>query len=109
MPLCSECSKKGFKHLDPTWHEILQRMIRRCRGICAAQYAIGVPDVFRVVGSKDIYFYMSIHNVVIHILYIYDNDGSPCVLVMVVFCGIHVINSNLEYCLQWYLHSYFGL
>ena len=54
MPLFSECSKNGFKYLNPTWHEILQR---RCRGLCAPQYAMGVLDVLRDMGSKYLYDY----------------------------------------------------
>ena len=48
-----------------------------------------------------------IHNMIMHCCMMMMVHHVLCF--MVVFCGIHVINANLECCLQWHLHSYFGL
>ena len=65
-----------------------------------------MSNVFGAMGSKHLY---DLCNTYYDYAFLYDDDGSPCVLFMVVLCGMHVINVNLECYLQWYLHSYFGL
>ena len=48
-----------------------------------------------------------IHNMITHFYMMMMVHRVLCF--MVVFYGMHVINANLEYYLQWYLHSDFGL
>jgi len=62
-------------------------------------------DFYNMLWAPNTYMFY-----VIPMMYLlYDDDGLPHVVFMVVFCGTHVINDNLECYLQWYIHSYFGL
>jgi len=61
-----------------------------CFNFCNMLWAC---QMYLELWAPNTYMFYVIHNMIMHLLY--DNNGSPCDFFMVVFCGIHVINSDL--------------